>query len=104
VTKALTAVRKSRGVNGHLWVDGGYSGEGIRGRVAGLKQTYKILLEGVENPQPGFHGVKRRWVAERTFSWLFNDRLHSKDYEVLTQNSEAMIQFSMIHLLVRRLA
>ena len=35
---------------------------------------------------------------------LFNYRGHSKDYEVLTHNSEAMIQISMIHILVRRLA
>lgn len=88
----------------HLWVDGGYTGADIRAWVAGLKKTYKILLEVVENTQPGFHLVKRRWVVERTFSWLFNYRRHSKDYEVLTQNSEAMIQISMIHLLVRRLA
>lgn len=87
-----------------LWVDGGYSGEGIRAWVAGLKKTYKLVLEGVENQLPGFHLVKRRWVVERTFSWLFNFRRHSKDYEVLTRNSEAMIQISMIHLLVRRLA
>jgi putative transposase len=88
----------------HLWVDGGYTGAGIRGWVAGLKKTYKIVLEVVEQHRPGFHLVKRRWVVERTFSWLFNYRRHSKDYEVLTQNSEAMIQISMIHLLVRRLA
>ena len=76
----------------------------IRGWVAGLKKTYKIVLEVVEHQQPGFPLVKRRWVAERTFSWLFNYRRHSKDYRVLTQNSEAMIQISMIHLLVKRLA
>lgn len=87
-----------------LWVDGGYTGEGIRAWVAGLKKTYKLILEVVENQLPGFHLVKRRWVVERTFSWLFNCRRHSKDYEVLTRNSEAMIQISMIHLLVRRLA
>ena len=88
----------------HLWVDGGYTGAGIRSWVAGLKKTYKIVLEVVEQHQPGFHLVKRRWVVERTFSWLFNYRRHSKDYEVLTENSEAMIQISMIHLLLRRLA
>jgi putative transposase len=88
----------------HVWVDGGYHGEPLQRWVAGLKVTYKIVLEVVENALPGFHLVKRRWVVERTFSWLLNCRRHSRDDEVPTRNSEAMIQVSMIHLLVRRLA
>ena len=96
-SKGLKRLRK-------LWVDGGYSGSGLKQWVAGLKKTHKIALEVVERLGNGFHVVKRRWVVERTFAWLFNYRRHSKDYEVLTRNSEAMIQISMIHIIVRRLA
>jgi hypothetical protein len=42
--------------------------------------------------------------VERTFAWLLNDRRHSRDYERLTVNSAAMIQVSMIRLLLKRLA
>ena len=87
-----------------LWVDGGYSGEPLKAWVASLKQTHKIDLEVVENQGQGFQLVKRRWVVERTFAWLFNYRRHSKDYEVLPRNSEALIQVAMIHLLLKRLA
>ena len=87
-----------------LWVDGGYSGAALKLWVWCLKKTHKIDLEVVEKEGKGFHVVKRRWVVERTFAWLFNYRRHSKDYEVLTRNSEAMIQVSMIYILVRRLA
>ena len=87
-----------------LWVDGGYSGEPLKTWVASLKQTHKIDLEVVENQGKGFQLVKRRWVVERTFAWLFNYRRHSKDYEVLPRNSEALIQVAMIHLLLKRLA
>lgn len=87
-----------------LWVDGGYSGEEIRAWVAGLKATHKIDLEVVERKEPGFQVLPRRWVVERTFAWLLNYRRHSKDYEVLTRNSEAFIQIAMIHLLLKRLA
>lgn len=51
-----------------------------------------------------FEVIPFHWVVERTFAWLLHDRLHSRDYERLTVNSEAMIQISMIHLLVKRLA
>jgi putative transposase len=87
-----------------LWVDGNYSGEALRDWVACLKKTYKIMLEVVQREGQGFQLVKRRWVVERTFAWLLNYRRHSKDYETLTRNSEALIQIAMIHLLLKRLA
>lgn len=87
-----------------LWVDGGYAGQALKAWVAALKQTHKIDLEVVEKEGPGFVLLKWRWVVERTFAWLLNYRRHSKDYEVLPRNSEALIQIAMIHLLVRRLA
>ncbi len=87
-----------------LWVEGGYSGEPLKAWVAALKQTHKIDLDVVEHQGKGFQLVKRRWVVERTFAWLFNYRRHSKDYEVLPRNSEALIQIAMIHLLLKRLA
>lgn len=93
----LTRLRK-------LWVDGGYRGDELKSWVASLKHTYKIDLEVVGRLGKGFQILKRRWVVERTFAWLLNFRRHSKDYEVLTRNSEALIYIAMIHLLIQRLA
>lgn len=86
-----------------IWVDGGYSGEPLKQWLMRLKVPQKISLEVVEKQGKGFNLVKRRWVVERTFAWLNNFRRHSKDYEVFTCNSEAMIQISMISILIRRL-
>ncbi len=44
------------------------------------------------------------WVVERTFSWIDHNRRMSKDYERLTETSEAFIYVAMIRLMVRRLA
>ena len=87
-----------------LWVDGRYRAEWLCAWVSGLKRIHKIDLEVEEHTGKGFRVVPHRWVVERTFAWLLNYRRHRCDYEVLTANSEAMIQISMIHLLLKRLA
>ncbi len=48
--------------------------------------------------------LPRRWVVERTFSWLGQNRRMSKDYERLPETSEAFIYVAMSRLMVRRLA
>jgi putative transposase len=88
-----------------IWVDGAYPAEWLDEWVRGLKQTYKIDLESTTHPEgKGFQVVPWRWAVERTFAWLLNDRRHSRDYERLTANSAAMIQISMMRLLLNRLA
>ena len=87
-----------------IWVDGIYQAQWLWDWVRSLKQTYKIDLEVVEHTGKGFQVVQHRWKVERTFAWLLNDRRHSRDYETLTASSEAMIQISMIRLLLKRLA
>jgi len=61
-------------------------------------------LEVTGRKGKGFDVVKRRWVVERTFAWLCHFRRHSKNYEVLTRNREAMIQIAMMSLLIKRRA
>ena len=85
-----------------LWVDAGYRGQALSAWVANLKRTHKIVLDVSQKPPEGFTLLKRRWVVERTFAWLGNYRIHAKDYEILTCNSEAFIHLVMIHLLLKR--
>jgi putative transposase len=85
-------------------VDGGYQAEWLTEWVRHVKRTHKIALEVTSPEGKGFRVVPWRWAVERTFAWLLNDRRHSRDYERLTSNSEAMIQLSMIRLLLKRVA
>ncbi len=55
-------------------------------------------------PRRGFEVLARRWVVERTFAWLSQNRRMSKDYERLCVSAEAFVYAAMIRLLVRRLA
>ena len=52
----------------------------------------------------GFKVLPRRWVVERTFSWIDQNRRMSKDYERVPESSEAFIYLAMTRLMVRRLA
>ena len=57
--------------------------------------------EGQEPPsQPAFTVLPRRWVVQRTFSWLGQNRRMSKDYERLPESAEAFIHVAMTRLMV----
>jgi putative transposase len=116
----------------HLWLDGGYRGEDkgkdwvekTLGWSAELVERARkpapkgVLVawarewakEGVKVdwekllPSPGFQVLPRRWVVERTFSWLSQNRRMSKDYERLCITGEMFVYIAMMRLMVRRLA
>ena len=116
----------------HLWLDAGYRGESKgkdwvektlgwsvelveRPRKPAPKEVLVAWAEqwdkeGVEVdwekllPPRGFQVLPRRWVVERTFSWVDHNRRMSKDYERLPESAEAFIYVAMSRLMVRRLA
>ncbi len=85
-----------------IWADGGYRGQ----LVHWVRRFCRIDLDIVLRPEEtkAFVVVPRRWVVERTFAWLSNNRRLSKDYEYHLSSSEAMTYLSMIRLMIRRLA
>jgi len=52
----------------------------------------------------GFVVLPRRWVVERTLSWLMRSRRLVRDYETLPAMHEAMVLWSMTMLMSGRLA
>jgi len=85
-----------------IWADGGYAGKLIDWTKKEIGRTLEIVKRS--DDVKGFTVLPRRWVVERTFGWLGRYRRLSKDYEELTQSSEAMIHIAMINLMSRRLA
>ncbi|MEW6732502.1 MAG: IS5 family transposase [Acidobacteriota bacterium] len=88
-----------------IWADAIYSGEKLFDWLWSLRYRCKIKLEVVKRDKDvvGFSVLPRRWVVERTFSWLGNYRRLSKDYQYLPQSSEAMIFLAMTRLMLKRL-
>jgi putative transposase len=117
----------------HLWLDAGYTGEQrgagwvkkVLGWTAEIVRHPKKLApeevmmawvkelnkEGVlvdpkkfmpeKGPRPF---LAKRWIVERTFAWLGQNRRLSKDYERLPESGEAFIYAAMSRLMARRLA
>ena len=50
-----------------------------------------------------FEVLPRRWVLERTLTWLTRCRRLSKDYEERTLSSEAWAYIAIVHLSPKRL-
>jgi putative transposase len=114
----------------HLWLDAGYEGRGKRWAQEALSLSVEIVHRPLKPtsekvakiwteewakegkkidwqrlmPPRGFQVLPRRWVVERTFSWLVQNRRMSKDYERLCASGEAFVYAAMSRLMVRRLA
>jgi len=117
----------------HVWMDAGYTGQdkGASWVQRALGWTAEIVrhppkmapekvirawvrewhTEGVAidpkkllaeiGPRPF---LPKRWIVERTFAWLGQNRRMSKDYERLPESREAFIYVAMSRLMLKRLA
>ena len=114
----------------HLWVHAGYQGRGKEWAEKALGLSVEVVhctpkptpekiariwaeewsKEGWQIdwqrllPRRGFEVLPRRWVVERTFSWLSQNRRMSKDFERLCSTSESFVYTVMVRLMVKRLA
>lgn len=82
-----------------IFADGGY-----RGKLIGLVRTnFKIEMEIIKrNELHTFKILPKRWIVERTFSWIDTNRRNSKNYERLNDTSVAMVHLSSIRIMLNR--
>jgi putative transposase len=100
-----------------IWADQGDTGA----LISWTAQEYKVRWEVVYpafrqlrryapdlaadlGDAPGFHSIPKRWIVERTFSWIGRQRRMSKDSERRTGSAETFIYLVGIRLLLVRLA
>jgi len=87
-----------------FYADQGYSGENMKQWVKNTFKAFNWTLEIVKKiHKKTFQALPKRWIVERTFAWLNLYRRHSKDYEYNTKSSEAMIQITMIQIMLKKL-
>jgi len=86
-----------------LFADGGYQGPQFR---EAQKKALPGLVTEIVKPfdvASGFEVLPRRWVVERTLSWLGRCRRLAKDWENLSRNALAFLRLASIRLMLRRL-
>lgn len=88
-----------------IWADSKYHNHALNNWLA-RQRSINWRLEIVRRPEgaKGFVLLPKRWVVERTFSWLGRWRRLSRDYEHLTESSEAMVHIASIGRMLRRIA
>lgn len=91
---------------GLVWADAGYANKIDNSILSWAYEKFRLVVQIVKRSDDvkGFQVLPRRWVVERTFGWLVRNRRLARDYERLTDNSEAMVKIAMIRLMATRLA
>ena len=99
-----------------IWADQGYTGTLIPWTAQHYGMTLEVVYPAFRQLKryapallpdlgyaPGFRVVPKRWIVERTFSWLGRHRRMSKEYERLASTAEAFVYLVGIRLLLARL-
>lgn len=81
-----------------IWVDGAYAA-----LVSWALVRWLWVVQIVRRPRCRFEIQPKRWIVERTFSWINRSRRLSKSYERTPESDAALIYVAMLHLMVKRL-
>jgi transposase len=86
-----------------IFADGGYQGAATAAAVRALGR-WELEVVKHSDGVAGFAPLPKRWIVERTFSWLNRCRRLAKDVENLARTALAFLRLAMIRLMLRRLA
>lgn len=98
----IALLRASRGLFpflAHCFADRAYRGERV-----GTATAIVVEIVAAEAGQKGFAVQPRRWVIERTFSWISRCRRLARDHEATPSSALAFFVLAAAMILVRRLA
>jgi transposase len=92
----ITKVLADKGYRGAL-------GAVIQNAFSTQERSVVVEISQRQEGTKGFQLEPKRWIVERTWTWLENARALTRDYETLPENHEGMIYIVMIRLMLRRL-
>ena len=86
-----------------ILADGGYRGETVRNTVMRLLHCDLDVVLRSDKRTDRFVPMPKRWIVERTFSWLENFRRLTIDYEYRADTHEAMLYIAAIKLFLNKI-
>ena len=86
-----------------LFADAGYRGPRAASAARGSGR-WRLRIVKRAAAARGFVVLPKRWIVERTLSWLTRCRRLARNLENLARTSVALIRLAMIKLMARRLA
>jgi transposase len=84
-----------------LYADGGYQGPEFRNAMSSIMAQVNVEIVKRSDQAKGFVVLPKRWVVERTLSWLGRCRRLAKDWECLNCKARAFLLLASIRLMVR---
>jgi transposase len=85
-----------------VWVDSAYQGPALAKAFA--RHGVRIEVVRRSDGQRGFVVLARRWVVERTLSWLSRSRRLNRDHERRPDHHQQMVWWAAMIRLSRRMA
>nr|WP_234982969.1 transposase [Bacteroides bouchesdurhonensis] len=84
-----------------ILADGGYRGE----LIDNIKKKFGYVIQLVISAykEQGFRSIQKRWIVERSFSWMDYNRRLCRNYELTFDSAEEMIKLATIRLLLRKI-
>lgn len=84
-----------------ILADGGYRGELINH----VKKKFGYIIQVVVSAykEQGFRPIQKRWIVERTFSWMDHNRRLCRNYELTFDSAEEMVKLATIRFLLRKI-
>jgi transposase len=88
--KLLASIRSVYPWLRHVFADGGYAGDKLRGELTNLgRWTVQVIKRS--DTAKGFEVLPRRWVVERTLAWINRCRRLAKDFEATVSSASAWV-------------
>jgi len=87
-----------------IWADAGYAGPALAQWVRDCRPLLELQIVPRRGGAHRFQATAHRWIVERTFGWLMQNRRLVRDYETSTDSAEAFVYLALIRLQLRRLA
>jgi transposase len=86
-----------------LYADGGYQGAGFQDALRAVLKGVNIETVKRSDQAERFVVLPKRWIVERTLTWLGRCRRLAKDWECLNRKALAFLELASIRLMLRKL-